>query len=118
MPMYAISFDLDNVAMSEDGFTKSQIVQVYQQEIPNALKACGFSMHPQGSLYHTELDTDDPLTALVRMRSTLQNLAPNFCIYARNIKVFRMDDWSDVTDVLSLPRPEKASILQFTANEN
>lgn len=118
MPMYALSFDLDTVAMDEDGFSKSQKVQVYQQEIPAALKACGFSMHPQGSLYHTELNTDDPLSALVSMRSTLQSLAPNFCMYARNVKVFRMDDWSDVTDVLRLPRPEKASVLPFTVNEN
>jgi virulence-associated protein VapD len=53
MAQYAIAFDLDTTAMRTAGFTQAQIVGVYQREIPDALTGCGFSVHPQGSIYHT-----------------------------------------------------------------
>ena len=105
MPMYAIAFDLDTKAMNADGLNQSDITNIYQREIPRALEKCGFYKHPQGSLYHTEISDDNPLSALVAMKSILQSQAPHFCIYATNIMVFRMDDWSDVTNILQLPRP-------------
>ena len=100
MALYAIAFDLDTVSMRNDGFTPAQVTQVYQQEIPQALDACGFTAHPQGSLYHTE-EHQDPITAIMTLQSTLQNRAPQFCQYVRRVHVFRMEEWSDVTPLIA-----------------
>jgi virulence-associated protein VapD len=100
MAHYAIAFDLDTKAMTAAGVTDSQRTAVYQTEIPNALASCGFTAHPQGSLYHTESDLD-PITCLMKLQSTLQNDAPNFCTYVRRVHVFRMEEWSDVTPLLA-----------------
>lgn len=113
MARYAFSFDLDTTAMKDDGFSPSQVTSVYQIEAPNALESLGFTKHPQGSLYYTESDAGEPLAALLEVKSTLQERAPNFCRYLRNAQVFRMDDWSDATKALRLPRLTKATVSNF-----
>lgn len=100
MAQYAIAFDLDTKAMTAAGLTRAQITTVYQTEIPAALAACGFTAHPQGSLYHTEAETD-PITAIMRLQGTLHGQAPRFCKYVRRVHVFRMEEWSDVTPLIS-----------------
>ncbi|WP_144817393.1 hypothetical protein [Enterobacter sp. DE0047] len=100
MAHYAIAFDLDTTAMRAGGFTKSQIARVYQTEIPNALQNCGFTAHPQGSLYHTESD-QNPINAIMKLQSSLTTLAPNFCQYVSRVHVFRMEEWSDVTGLIA-----------------
>ena len=99
MALYAIAFDLDTNAMRTDGFTKSEITQVYQAEIPSALAACGFTAHPQGSLYHTEAD-QNPINAVMQLQSTLKSMAVSFCKYVKRVHVFRMEEWSDVTPLI------------------
>ncbi len=99
MAEYAITFDMDTRAMASDGVTDSERTTIYQREIPDALAACGFTKHPQGSMYHTE-DNEDGLSTVMTLGPRLQQMAPNFCKYARNIHVFRMEEWSDVTDVI------------------
>lgn len=100
MAQYAIAFDVDTKRMKVDGLTQSQVTNLYQTEIPNALGLCGFTAHPQGSLYHTESDKD-PITALMQLQSVLKTKAPSFCKYVNRVHVFRMEEWSDVTPLLS-----------------
>ncbi|EKO3931272.1 hypothetical protein GAW91_001878 [Vibrio fluvialis] len=100
MAQYAIAFDLDTKAMTAAGMTRSQITAVYQTEIPTALSNCGFTAHPQGSLYHTEAE-QDPITAIMQLQGSLQGDAPTFCQYVKSVHVFRMDEWSDVTPLIA-----------------
>ena len=100
MAQYAIAFDLDTKGMTTAGFTRSDITKVYQTEIPAALASCGFTAHPQGSLYHTESDAD-PISALMKLQGALKSLAPSFCKHVRRVHVFRMEEWSDVTPLIS-----------------
>lgn len=100
MAQYAIAFDLDTTSMRANGLTNAQITGVYQTEIPDALAASGFTAHPQGSLYHTEAE-HDPITALMTLQNILRTQAPNFCQYIRRVHVFRMEEWSDVTALIS-----------------
>ena len=86
--------------MREAGLTQAQIVTVYQREIPEALARCGFTAHPQGSLYHTEAE-QNPITAIMRLQGALTGDAPTFCQYVRRVHVFRMEEWSDVTDLIA-----------------
>jgi virulence-associated protein VapD len=112
MAQYAIAFDLDTRAMQDAGLTRSNITDVYQQEIPQALGACGFTAHPQGSLYHTE-EPQDPISAIMLLQQTLQQQAPRFCQYVRRVHVFRMEEWSDVTSLIA----QHAAAGQPTAEE-
>ncbi len=107
MAQYAIAFDLDTAAMRQAGLTDAQRTRVYQTEIPDALTSCGFTAHPQGSLYHTETD-HDPITALMKLQGALTGGAPNFCRFVRRVHVFRMEEWSDVTELLA-QRPAAAA---------
>lgn len=100
MAQYAIAFDLDTTAMTNDGLSNADRTNIYQTEIPMALKKCGFTVHPQGSLYHTQVEKD-PITCLMQLQTTLQTDAPRFCQYVRRVHVFRMEEWSDVTPLLS-----------------
>lgn len=100
MAHYAIAFDLDTNAMKADGLTKSDSTRIYQTEIPRALASCGFSVHAQGSLYHTEAE-QNPINAIMQLQSALTGKAPNFCRYVSRAHVFRMEEWSDVTNLIS-----------------
>jgi len=100
MAQYAIAFDLDTTAMRTAGLSSADITRVYQAEIPNALASCGFTAHPQGSLYHTESE-HDPIAALLKMQGALRTQAPTFCTYVRRVHVFRMEEWSDVTTLIA-----------------
>lgn len=100
MAQYAIAFDLDTAAMRANGVTDSQRTRIYSTEIPNALASCGFTAHPQGSLYHTESERD-PITAIMQLQSTLKTQAPNFCSYVKRVHVFRLEEWSDVTALIA-----------------
>lgn len=107
MAHYAIAFDMDTVAMRNAGITDAQKTGIYQREIPTALGACGFTAHPQGSLYHTEAE-QNPITAIMQLQSTLTAQAPNFCRFVRRVHVFRMEEWSDVTALIA-QRPAAAA---------
>lgn len=100
MAQYAIAFDLDTTAMTNAGLSASDRTRVYQREIPEALAACGFTAHPQGSLYHTE-SNQDPITAIMKLQNALKTQAPTFCQYVRRVHVFRMEEWSDVTELIA-----------------
>jgi virulence-associated protein VapD len=91
---------MDTTAMGAPGISKSDRTSIYQTEIPNALRSCGFTAHIQGSLYHTE-DEGDPLSAVMKLESALKTAAPNFCTYVRAVHVFRIDEWSDVTQLIA-----------------
>lgn len=107
MAQYAIAFDLDTTAMKSAGLTPTDRTRIYDTEIPMALKTCGFTAHPQGSLYHTEAE-QNPITAIMQLQSALTNNAPRFCRFVRRVHVFRMEEWSDVTELIA-HRPAEAS---------
>lgn len=115
MAQYAIAFDMDTRQMKLDGLTDAQRTQIYQNEIPNALAVCGFTAHPQGSLYHTEAE-QDPIVAIMRLQGALRDDAPRFCQYVRRVHVFRMEEWSDVTELIaarrSAPPPQAEEELE------
>ena len=100
MAQYAIAFDLDTAGMRADGFTNAQVTGVYQREIPDALARSGFTVHAQGSLYHTEAE-HDPITAIMTLQNNLRTFAPSFCRWVRRVNVFRMEEWSDVTPLIA-----------------
>ncbi len=108
MAQYAIAFDLDTKAMTAAGLTRGEITSVYQQEIPEALTASGFTAHPQGSLYHTKAEVN-PIVAIMQLQASLRSQAPRFCEYVRRVHVFRMEEWSDVTRLISTAGEPAAS---------
>lgn len=114
MAHYAIAFDLDTVAMRAAGLSNADKTRIYQTEIPNALAGCGFTAHPQGSLYHTEAE-QNPINAIMQLQSALTQNAPSFCRYVSRVHVFRMEEWSDVTALISTrpaaPAPDGAEEL-------
>lgn len=114
MAHYAIAFDLDTTAMTAAGLTAADKTRVYQTEIPRALASCGFTAHPQGSLYHTEAE-QNPITAIMQLQSSLKTQAPQFCKFVRRVHVFRMEEWSDVTTLIAnreaAPAPDAAEEL-------
>ena len=115
MAHYAIAFDLDTKAMKSAGLSSSDRTRVYQTEIPTALASCGFTAHPQGSLYHTEAE-QNPITAIMQLQSSLKTKAPEFCKFVRRVHVFRMEEWSDVTTLIAnktaAPRPSGEEELE------
>lgn len=102
MPRYAITFDLDRKQMLADGYSEHQINNnVYTGEVKEALAACGFTEHPEGSVYHTKtLQEDDSLTPIVQLQTMLRQHAPTFCKYVRSIHLFKMEGWSNITDLI------------------
>ncbi len=109
MAQYAIAFDMDTKAMVRAGLKRSEITKVYNIEIPDALRKCGFTAHPQGSLYHTELE-QDPILAIMKLQQVLQHDAPSFCKFVRRVHVFRMEEWSDVTPLVSTGNPDTGAV--------
>jgi virulence-associated protein VapD len=103
MSRYAVAFDLDTRAMDAAGLSPSQRTNIYQQEIPAAFATCGFTRHPQGSLYLTEDDPEKALAAVINFQKTVQTDAPNFCRFVSNVQIFRADDWSDITRDIRMP---------------
>jgi len=100
MAQYAIAFDLDTKAMKAANITNAERTTIYQQEIPEALKVCGFTTHLQGSLYALNVDHDQ-IAALMQLHAKLQQNAPNFCKFVKRVHVFRMEEWSDVTPIIA-----------------
>ncbi len=100
MAQYAIAFDLNTRLMDNDNLSQTEKTKIYQTDIPRALSSCGFTMHPQGSLYHTDCG-ENALPSIMQLQSALTTQAPRFCKYVRRVHVFRMEEWSDVTHLLS-----------------
>lgn len=98
MPQFVVTFDVDWKAMKAAGYSDSQINnKLYKDEIETALADCGFTAHPEGSVYHTEhQDETDSLRSVVKLKGSLSRLAPTFCKYVRSIHLFRMDGMSNI----------------------
>jgi virulence-associated protein VapD len=102
MAQFALAFDLDTKKMKKDGLTKSQRTIIYQKEIPKALAECGFTKHTQGSLYMTDPNTEhSSIGALLTLQAKLNAASSNFRKYAHRVHIFIVQDWSDVTGVLT-----------------
>jgi virulence-associated protein VapD len=101
MAQYAIAFDMDTTGMKAAGLSATDVKNVYQKEIPAALAQCGFKVWLQGSVYATEVE-GAPLPAIMRLQSVLRQQAPQFCRFVNRVHVFRMEEWSDVTDVIKV----------------
>ncbi len=90
--MYAVAFDLV-VADTERHHPKG-VSQAYA-DIASVLNECGFR-RVQGSLYVT--DNEDMAKLFVSMQA-LKEL-PWFSKSLRDIRAFRIEQWSDFTDVI------------------
>lgn len=114
MAQYAISFDLDRVAMVNDGYTDAQINNnVYSKEVRDALGACGFTEHPEGSVYHTPpMGDEDSLIPIIQLQTTLRAQAPTFCRYVRSIHLFKMEGWSNITPHIQTTEETAGNIIQ------
>ncbi len=95
--MFAVAFDL-TVAAVQKHYPKS-ISQAYA-EIGTALAAHGFEW-TQGSVYLNE-DLSADLATLYRATTALKNL-PWFGACVRDIRVFRVEQWSDFTAIMKTP---------------
>ncbi len=92
--MYAIAFDMivDNL--------KKHYGDPYNNayyEIEQVLKAQGFDNHTQGSLYLASPDLPNPLRAVYAAISSLKAIGW-FRESVRDIRVFKVEDWSDFTE--------------------
>ncbi len=97
---YAIAFDLAPKTMKErDGLSDADVTRVYQEEIPNALAAAGFTVKVQRTLYRTA-DGADATTCLMKLKPAIEEGAPNLIKYATDIHIFQMDSWSDIHALL------------------
>src|SRR5438552_4041382 len=94
--------------MTAAGLSNSDVTNVYQRDLPKALKACGFTEHLQGSVWATKADAD-PLKAIMQLQGSLQRHAPRFCQFVTAVHVFRMEDWSDVTAMVTGSVPAAGS---------
>lgn len=99
MVKYAIAFDLDTVAMTDDTLDGSEKTQIYQS-IPAALRSCGRTVRLQRSLYHVQMK-EDPDAAITKLRDALDRLAPGFRWYVNRVHVYRVEEWSDITALFS-----------------
>ena len=54
--------------------------------------------------------TKNPLNTIIAL-NVLKELAPNFCKYAARIHVFRMEEWSDVTERLTGHKSQSLKII-------
>ena len=100
MAQYAIAFDIDTRRMKDDGKTDSDITTLYQKELPDALEECGFTVHIQGSVYRTNIESNQ-LSILVALQSRLRTKAPNFCKYVKVAHIFRIEEQSEITELIS-----------------
>jgi virulence-associated protein VapD len=73
-------------------------------------------------LYHTEAE-QNPITAIMTLQGTMQSQAPRFCQYVKSVHVFRMEEWSDVTQLIAQrpsagpPDAEEELETQLVLNE-
>ena len=49
----------------------------------------------------------------MKLQDTLKKKAPNFCKYAKRIHVFRMEEWSDVTELITGKKSDSEGIVDF-----
>ena len=97
---YAFAFDLDTRAMTHAGLSQSRITQVYNGETPVALTRAGFDRHVQRSLYETSKPQIAGLV-VTNLLSALNELAPSFVTFVKRAHVFRREEWSDLTYLLT-----------------
>jgi len=95
MPRVAFSFDLDTVAMRNDGLSDSDRTKIYQKEGPTALASLGFTASPEGSLYLTGVMNNSEIIMLsMDFDRRMRKEAPNFCKYVRSAHLMQVDDSS------------------------
>ena len=97
--MFAIAFDLV-VADTQENHPKS-VPQAYS-DIGNELNK--YSFHRiQGSLYTSE---DEDMAKLFQAIEALKKL-PWFGASVRDLRAFRIEQWSDFTDIVKAPYKEQ-----------
>lgn len=91
--MFAIAFDLDT-KVTYLNYNKNNISQAYA-EIRNVLNSYGFR-YIQGSLYVT--DNEDMSNLFLAIMSL--KALPWFPASVRDIRAFRIEQWSDFTNTI------------------
>ena len=81
---------------------------ILYRKVGEALDQCGFSEHPQQSLYHTR--TKDAVLSVMTILISINHMVPDFAKYVNSAHIFRLEDWSDVTAVFkNQPPPDQGS---------
>ncbi len=112
MAQYAIAFDMDTTRMKADGMTRVDITNLYQKEIRAALESCGFPVHIQGSVYRTNTESNQ-LSILIALQSGLRTKAPTFCKYVKVAHIFRIEEQSEITGLISTaPQSDTTDLAQ------
>lgn len=93
--MYAISFDMNVETLRT---TYNQIYNNAYYEIQNILKCYGFE-RIQGSVYINTSPTPNNLSLVYQAIEQLKNINW-FKLSVTDIRVFRMEDWSDFTQIV------------------
>ena len=78
---------------------------------------CGFAVHAQGYLYHTNVTSEEAIKKLMSLQNVLTRNAPTFCKYVRRVHIFRMEEWSDVTDMIASADNKASGLLLSTDEE-
>jgi virulence-associated protein VapD len=93
--LYVYVFDLNNSAMRDQGgMTPAEIQNVYKK-IKRAMLACGFSDHPQCTVYSTRKPIV-PGLARLSIIASLQEHAPEALVYTNHALLLRREDWSNL----------------------
>lgn len=98
MPIYALPYDLDTVAMTDDGLTASQKTAVYNQG-KKVFQENGLKKHAQYSMFATE-NNGDALIVIFKAMDALKEQAPDFVRYLSRMDLVRIEESVDVVDYL------------------
>lgn len=97
--VFGLSFDLDTVAMTDAGRSKTEIGKIYQLEIPVFLSNIGFARHSQQSFYRSVFYDDQEVLAKT-LKEALDQQKPDFQYWLKSMEIFQLEPWSDVTDLV------------------
>lgn len=98
----ALIFDVSVRRLKQDGYTDSQISQVYTR-IGKELYSAGFDERIQKSAYRTT--NGDGINSLLRLLDR-KDQYPLFCTYQERVHWMGCDEYSDITDAFKLKRAE------------
>jgi len=110
--MYAIAFDMEVDALRKnygDPYNNAYL------EIQKVLKDIGFNW-VQGSVYIFDRN-ENPLSALYSAIESLKNIEW-FKKSVRDIRAFKVEDWSDFTDIVKERKENQKTNLEYRITQS
>lgn len=99
MSLWAIAYDLDVKGMQAAGFSKSNVTQFYTA-IRSCLISNNFEKMNQYSIYTSEKSNN--LADVYKACNDIKAV-PNAHQFVRKLNLFRIDDMTDLTPLISTP---------------